>query len=251
MPALSLLKARAEAPEPPNDGGNRPGLRARCRRGRRPRRGIAPVGSHPHPPAVRALAPLGLLLLLGCNQLDTGYAARQRIFEVLDCPEEETEVAQLGAYRYRGEGCGRALTVACTAQSLEPECVPERSAGGEVAATIPRDLEARYPEDEPLGDSPREGPPRDEPPAAAPDAEVEALIRAGLDARRDDILACVGAELVAVRAGYAPDGSVALSLRGSLAGSPEEGCVQDALDGVRVPARGEAGVVIHLVRAAP
>ena len=52
----------------------------------------------------------------------------------------------------------------------------------------------------------------------------------------------------AIRAAYAPDGSVDLTAQGALSGSPEERCVQDALDGVRVPATGQAGVVVHLVR---
>jgi hypothetical protein len=51
-----------------------------------------------------------------------------------------------------------------------------------------------------------------------------------------------------VRAAYAPDGSVEITLQGALRGSPEERCVQDALDGVRVDAGDQAGVVIHHVR---
>src|SRR5690606_19240692 len=107
-----------------------------------------------------------------------------------------------------------------TAGALEPLCIDEReltSAGGESAV-------------EP---EPSEG--------------VEANIRAGLDGRREDILACVARDRVAVRVAYAPDGSVEVRLQGELEGTPEERCVQQALEGVRV-APGAAGTVVHLVR---
>lgn len=232
------------------------------------------------------------LLAAGCGQFDTGTQAERSLAEELGCPERLVEVEQLGAYRYRGEGCGRTAVVACTAGRLEPECLREgpSTAGG---AWAPDDAPVRAegredaagddgagdhragdegrgagdhrvvaeggggpdaPGDAPGGseasDEPGDTPAGEGAPALpeTPDPEVEARIRAGLDARRGDILACTGAERVAVRAGYAPDGSVALSLQGALSGTPEERCVQDALDGVRVPATGGAGVVVHLIR---
>ncbi len=199
------------------------------------------------------LLALGGLLLVGCPELDTGHVASQRLLAALDCPASETEIEQVGAYRYVGEGCGRTATVACTASSFEPRCVPERTSGGELAQADegpPVDPPAASPAGLAVADAPDPVP---EPAGGAEGtavAAIEASIRAGLDARREDVLACVGRSRVAVRAGYAPDGSVALSLNGPLAGSPEERCVQDVLDGVRVPGGG-AGVVIHLVREAP
>lgn len=199
------------------------------------------------------------LLVMGCAQFDTGASAQRALAEHLGCPEERVQMTQIGAYRYRGEGCGREATVACTASQLEPQCLHEgpTTAGGEWTSDEEGSEEPRVVQPDP--DAHRQpavsGEPSDEPAGDAtagltdpPDAEVESQIRAGLDARRDDVLACTGAERVAVRAGYAPDGSVALSLQGELEGTPEERCVQDALDGVRVPATGGAGVVVHLIR---
>jgi hypothetical protein len=200
---------------------------------------------------MRRLLPLALLAAAGCGQFDTGTAARRSLAEHLGCAEAQVEMTQVGAYRYRGEGCGRTATVACTASRLEPECLREgpATAGGRAmpeddgrgaASAVQPSPDAHRADEEPTAP----------PPAVAerPDPDVEAQIRAGLDARREDVLACTGAERVAIRAGYAPDGSVALSLQGALADTPEERCVQDALDGVRVAATGGAGVVIHLVR---
>lgn len=163
------------------------------------------------------------LLLSACAQFDTGSVARRRAAEVLECEEPSVEVTAIGAYRFRGEGCGRSVVLACTAAALEPQCLPESelaTAGGE-----------------------------SEPPPADPEvaAEIEQRIRAGLEARSEDVLACVGRDRVAVRVGYAPDGSVDVALQGTLHDTPEERCVQDALEGVRVAATGTSGVVVHLV----
>jgi hypothetical protein len=179
---------------------------------------------------VRSPFSIGLALLLGaCGNFDTGTVATQRAAALLGCDESQVELTQLGAYRYRGEGCGNTVTIACTASALEPQCL-EETAGGEVAAV------------EEVGEAPEEAP------APSTDGEIEAHVRAGLEARRDDVLACVGAERAAVRAAYAPDGSVEFTLQGTLHDSPEERCVADALDGLRVaPDRG-SGVVVHLVR---
>lgn len=167
---------------------------------------------------------LMLVLGAGCATIDTGSVVEARAVALLGC--DEVEVSPIGAYRYRAVGCGSSVTLACTAAALEPVCLPEReaSAGGE------------------------EEPEQDEPIQDGASSPIEAQIRAGLDARRDDVMACANAERVAVRAAYAPDGSVEITLQGALRGSPEERCVQDALDGVRVDASDQAGVVIHLVR---
>lgn len=170
-------------------------------------------------------------LLGGCGSIDTGTVARDSAARLLDCRPDDVSITAVGAYRYRGEGCGRDVIVACTSAALEPTCLRESAlatAGGAAPAE----------EDE---DGP---PPFDE----EPNAEVEARIRAGLEARKDDIFACTGLSRVGVRAAYAPDGSVSFSLQGELRESPEERCVEDALDGVRVVATGHAGVIVHLVR---
>lgn len=169
----------------------------------------------------KALSLTAALLVAGCAQFDTGNAARTSAAAALECQEQNTTVTAVSAYRYRGEGCGRSVVVACTAGALEPQCLPEAelaSAGGAVE---------RAPE------------------AEASD-EIERHIRAGLEGRREDVLACVGRERVGVRVGYAPDGSVDVTLQGELHESPEERCVQDALEGVRV-GRGAAGTVVHLL----
>ena len=156
------------------------------------------------------------LALLGCANIDTGTAARRDAANAVSCPRAAMEMEQIGDYRYRGRGCGREVVVACTSSTLEPHCFAERARDAEGSST----------------DAP---------------AAVEASIRAGLAARRDDVLACVGRERIGVRVAYAGDGEVDFALQGDLADSPEEACVREALDGVRVAATGEEGVIVHLV----
>jgi hypothetical protein len=169
------------------------------------------------------------LLLVGCNGIDTGDAARRDAAEALRCPSPQVETEQVGAYRYVGRGCGRVVTVACTASAFEPRCleVAALTSGG---MDDSRDIQERTPRD------------------VEPPPETEAQIRAGLRARRQDVLACTSRDRVAVRVAYAPDGEVSLTLEGDLEGSPQQRCVQDVLSGVRVAATGTAGVVVHLVR---
>jgi len=167
--------------------------------------------------SARRLAVTLALCSVGCSGIDLGDAARRDTAEALQCPAEEVELEQLGEYRYRGDGCGRVVLVACTASALEPRCFPQSSGDGDPGET-------------------------EEPPP-----DVEATIRGGLEARRDDVLACVGRDRIGVRAAYTGEGVVSLSLQGDLADTPEEACVRDALGGVRVAATGEEGVIIHLV----
>lgn len=178
------------------------------------------IATHP-PPVPRLWTATLALALLACGSIDTGTVAHRTAARLLECDAESTEITALSSYRYRGQGCGRTVMVACTAAALEPQCLAESelaTAGGE----------------------------REEPASAEASEEVEARIRAGLEARRDDVLACVGRDRVAVRVGYAPDGSVDISLQGALHETPEERCVQDTLEGVRV-AGGAAGTVVHLL----
>ena len=185
-----------------------------------------------YPSAVRfafiVLAAVLSFMAPGCNQFDTGSAAQASAARILECPQSQVEITAVGAYRYRGEGCGQHVVLTCTASRLEPECLRVAdlvSSGGE------EDDDDALPT-----------------PDTEADEEIETLIRAGLEARRDDVLACAGTQRVAIRAAYAPDGSVDLTAQGALSDTAEERCIQDALDGVRVPATGGAGVVVHLVR---
>ena len=168
------------------------------------------------------LSAAGALLWSGCPALDLGTSARRDLAAALECASAEVEMEQVGEYRYHGAGCGREATVACTASALEPHCLVEGT----------RSFDAD-PDDEPDSTD------------ALPD--IEQVIRGGLDARREDVLACVGRDRVGVRASYTPEGIVSLALQGELAGTAEERCVQQVLEGVRVRATGEEGVVIHLV----
>ncbi|MEQ8458508.1 MAG: hypothetical protein RLO52_40950 [Sandaracinaceae bacterium] len=178
---------------------------------------------------------MGWILASGCASFDTGSVARSSAAELLACNEAALEMSQVGAYRYRAAGCGGEVTVACTASALEPRCLRVSD-----AAPVAADVEDHAPgEVEP---SQTVAPEREQ------EQAQEARIRAGLDARKDDVLACVGAERAAVRVAYAADGTLTFGLQGALAGSPEERCVVDALDGVRAPASGRAGVVVHLLR---
>lgn len=156
------------------------------------------------------------LTLVGCAGIDMGDAARRDAASAAHCPRGAMQMEQIGDYRYRGRGCGETVVVACTSSALEPRCYAERAQAAEEGST---------------------GTPPD----------VEATIRAGLEARREDVLACVGRDRIGVRVVYEGDGEVTFMLQGDLEDSPEEACVRDALDGVRVAATGHEGVIIHLV----
>ncbi len=210
------------------------------------------------------------LLLAACDQWDTDASARDRANAVLDCTS--VEMTKIEDNHYRAEGCGRTIELLCTASELEPECIAMRprgegparlsevGAGGEqepetAAPTgddILREQAAMLEEADPDADD--DAPLRVPPPpgAATPETsdavtESEAQIRRGLDARRDDVLACAERNSVVVTVAYAVDGSVSISLAGDLRGTPQEGCVRAALQGVRVAA-GQTGVVMHLLR---
>lgn len=192
-----------------------------------------------------------------CASWDPDNQARDRAVAVLDCTEVTME--KLADLRYRATGCGSRVEILCSAGHLEPVCLAVRprdtehvsgiadvGSGGETPLAeagppAPDDGEPTGPEAE------DEGPLAGAEPGADPTAEIEARIRGGLDARRDDVLACTNRSATVVRVRYAVDGSIALTLGGDLEGSPEEGCVRAALGGVRV-APGHVGVVMHLVR---
>ena len=212
---------------------------------------------------------LALPLLLGaCDQWDTDTSARDRANAVLDCTS--VEMTKIEDNHYRAVGCGRTIELLCTASELEPECIAMRprgagpsrlaaiGAGGENEPARPlptgddilREQAAMLEPADPDADD--DAPLRIPPPPTQPEESnavtaSEAQIRRGLDARRDDVLACADRNSVVVNVAYAIDGSVSINLAGDLRGTPQEGCVRAALQGVRV-VPGQTGVVMHLLR---
>jgi len=85
------------------------------------------------------------------------------------------------------------------------------------------------------------------PPATNP-APTEVAVRMAIDARRREILTCVGREMAAVDGAYTAAGDVTVSLTGDLAGSAAEGCVRSALGALHLDHVSGAGAVRHLVR---
>lgn len=198
--------------------------------------------------AARLLARLGAVsALVACGGAwDPDHQARERARIALDCPDPS--VVRIAESRYRASGCGGSVEVLCTAGHNEPVCIAGRardefrvsglvtaSVGGERAAASDSDESSAFSED-------ADGPSTNE-----EVARIERTIRRGLEARRDDVLACTGRTASVVRVRYAVDGSIELRLAGDLEGSPEEGCVRAALGNVRVEP-GRAGVVLHLLR---
>lgn len=82
--------------------------------------------------------------------------------------------------------------------------------------------------------------------AAAIDPHVADSVRKWLGEHRDDILTCAAKERVAILAELNDEGSVSVSLRGELAGTPEEMCVRSAV-GKQVFEAG-SGQVLHLIK---
>ncbi len=171
----------------------------------------------------------------GCASWDAEARAREQAIAALAC--EAVTVIERSELRFRVEGCGGAVEVLCSSGRNEPVCVVGRARQDERSAGL-ADVGAGG--EEPEGEPSRQG---SEDEAAA----IEARIRSGLDARREEILACTGRSASVVRARYDASGAVTLTLAGDLEGSPEEGCVRAALSGVRV-SPGHAGLVMHLVR---
>jgi len=172
--------------------------------------------------------------------------ARDRAIDALDCTE--VTVVKIADNRYRASGCGGAVEVLCSAGHNEPVCIVGR-AREDLAVSGIADQGAGGEEADPEAEGPSGPEADDEAPTDASDelAAIERTVRAGLDAHRDDVLACTGRRASVVRVRYSVDGSVAISLGGDLEGSPEEGCVRAAMGAVRV-APGHEGLVMHLLR---
>lgn len=161
---------------------------------------------------------------------------------------------KIGELRYRAEGCGGVVEVLCTAGHNEPVCLVGRAREtGRVSgiadlgagAEAPPEPDARGEDEGPIPSAPG----GTSEPSSHDDevARIETRIRGGLDAHRDDIIACTNRSASVIRVRYAIDGAITLTLGGDLEGSPEEGCVRAAIGGVRVEP-GHEGTVMHLVR---
>ena len=195
------------------------------------------------------MSSLSLLALAACGtSWDAEYQARERAEAALEC--REVTLVKISDVRFRASGCGGVLEVLCSSGHNEPVCLVGRAReeghvsglaeAGSGSETTTADAEIEPPS----------GPDADDeaPPTHGAEIElIEARIRAGLDAHRDDVLACTGRSASVVRVRYALDGSITLTLAGDLEGSPEEGCVRAAIGGVRV-STGHEGTVMHLVR---
>lgn len=186
------------------------------------------------------------LALVACGEWDDQGAARDFAREQMGCFDVEVERTE--AHRFAVDGCERRIDVVCSEGSLHPVCIEvalRGTSGGD-------DGEIDDPAREVVDVDPRVDEGIDEAHATADvtpagPTPAEAAIRRGLDARSEDILACVDRSTVAVRVNHAADGTLSITLSGDLRSSPEEGCVRAAIGDVRVPG-GEPGVVVHLVR---
>ncbi|MFW6052068.1 MAG: DUF4156 domain-containing protein [Myxococcota bacterium] len=77
---------------------------------------------------------------------------------------------------------------------------------------------------------------------------VARRIRAALDQRSADILACVAEDRLAVRIHHAPDATLTVSLQGDLEDTPEQDCVAALLEDLTIDTEGTEGTVVHVVR---
>lgn len=181
--------------------------------------------------------------LVGCGTWESQERARTVAAEVMECPGVTVEPR--GDERFHATGCGEEIDLACTSGGNEPRCerVRIRTAGAE-AETVAESVtvtEIPVATPEPYGTGTAA------PVVPAGDPAAEAALRASIDARRDDVLACAGSERVVVRVRTDANGAARITLGGALAGGAEEGCVRAALSDLTAPPSIE---VIHLVRAA-
>lgn len=196
-----------------------------------------------------ALAALAASLAVACGGAwEPENQARDRATAALDCTE--VSLVRIAENRFRASGCGGTVEVLCTSGHNEPVCLVGR-ARDELAVSGISDLGAgdETGAEEAAAEGPA-GPDADDEAPTGPSEEITAIessVRDGLDARRDDVLACTGRSASVVRVRYALDGGITVTLAGDLEGSPEEGCVRAALGAVRVAA-GHEGIVMHLVR---
>ncbi|MFO0708589.1 MAG: hypothetical protein U0353_02050 [Sandaracinus sp.] len=194
----------------------------------------------PHPRAALVVG-ASAIVLLACGQWEPETVARDRAIAALDC--NEVTLTKITDNRFRASGCGGVVEVLCTAAQNEPVCLVGRAREeGHVSGIADLGSGGEVSDDDDTTPTDAHDAPADDEIAA-----LEARIRAGIDAHRDDVLACTGRSASVVRVRYAVDGAITLTLGGDLEGSPEEGCVRAAIGGVRV-SPGHEGTVMHLVR---
>jgi hypothetical protein len=205
-------------------------------------------------------------------RFDVDRLALESARETLRC--SEVTLVSRGERVWEASGCGRSIGIACSAHN-EPRCTGVRWARTSTneARTAPRTAATHAVAEtqgaRPVAASPTmttrapidvsteaasasQGiPPTGAPPPSDADARAAevaaATVRASLDARRQDILACAGRDRVVVRVAW-ENGRVAVALGGELAGSPEEGCVRAALADLPAPDGAPHGVILHLLR---
>jgi hypothetical protein len=148
----------------------------------------------------------------------------------------------VGPNRYLIEGCGHQARYSCDAEAcriegavavLTPYVAPQVSPAAVAAAasepppSLPASAGATAP--------------------AADDADGEA-VRAALEAHRADLASCVDHLPLGLKVDYAPGVAPTISLRGDLAGKPEEGCARAVLKDLKATSFKSKGTVIHVVK---
>ena len=148
----------------------------------------------------------------------------------------------VGPNQYLIEGCGHQARYSCDAEScriegavatLTPYVEPQISPGAVAAAA-----------NEPPPSLPTSAGAASPPPD---DAEGDA-VRAAIQAHRADLASCVDHLPLGVKVDYAPGVAPTISLRGDLAGKPEEGCVRAVLKDLKTTSFKSKGTVIHVVK---
>lgn len=185
---------------------------------------------------------LSLLSVAGC--LGTHIRERQRISApLIGCHPDNVEITEIGSWEWYAR-CDRSAYRCTIAGRTEAECfaiengtLTAQTSGGEAnpAADAP----------------PTQAPPPDAAQTDAPRTEPAwgAGVRASLDARRDAILACVGAPPVGIAITIAAEGATQMRLTGERTGTSEEECVRHVLDDLRAEGRASQGeTIIHVLR---
>jgi hypothetical protein len=82
------------------------------------------------------------------------------------------------------------------------------------------------------------------PGSSAPEAAARSLISAHAPA----ILACVGADAIAMQVSWTREGRLDAMLRGEQQGTPEEGCVRAIVQTLSIPGPGAPGTLVHALQ---
>jgi len=168
------------------------------------------------------------------QELDGGAVmALRRAAEEIPCAPEGLAVQMLGAGAYHVDGCGVVLAYECIHSPRGSFCsTRERRELGAGAPTSQAEIATA----------------RTDAPRTPGDPSADAAARDAVRARAASILACVAGETVALEVTWSADGALDASLRGELAGSPEESCVRAAIADLRIAAPGAPGRILHAVQ---